>query len=41
MKGFQEGELEEFSFMPSHGYKRLTYGKLNEVGFIVDVQFVH
>ena len=29
------------SFMPSQGYKCLAYGKLNEVSFIVDVQFVH
>ena len=32
---------EGVSFMPSQCYNSLAYGKLNEVGLIVDVQFFH
>ena len=39
--GDSEKVNEVVSFMPSQGYDSLAYGKLNEVGLIVDVQFVH
>ena len=40
----QEGTMWmklEILFMPSQGDKRLAYGKLNEVGSVVDIQFIH